>query len=52
MTDLANSDLKFIRRQANSVAHNLAREALNHASFYYHLNILHCIHTLINNEKL
>jgi len=52
MTDLANSDVKFIRRQANSVAHNLAREALNHASFHYHLNIPHCIHNLINNEKL
>ena len=52
MTDLANSDAKFIRRQVNNVAHNLAREALNHASFHYHLNIPHCIHTLINNENL
>jgi len=52
MTDLANSDVRFIRRQANSVAHSLARETLNYASFQYHLNIPHCIHTLINNEKL
>jgi len=50
MTDLANYNVKFIRRQANSVAHSLAREALNYASLYYHLNIPHCIH--INNEKL
>ena len=52
MTELMNSDVKFVRRQANSVAHNLPREALNHASFLYHLNIPHCIHTLINNKKL
>jgi len=51
MTDLANSNMKFIRRQVNSVVHNLAREALHNASFQFH-NIPHCIHTLINNEKL
>ena len=32
MTDLMKSVVKFVRRQANSVAHNLAKEALNHAS--------------------
>jgi len=42
MTDLANSDVSFIRRQANSVAHSLAREALSNASFQLHLNIPHC----------
>lgn len=52
ITDLVNFDVKFVRIQANSVAHNLAKEALNHVSFQYHLNIPHCIHTLINNEKL
>ncbi|XP_024630813.1 uncharacterized protein [Medicago truncatula] len=52
MTDLVNSDVSFIRRQANGVAHSLAREALSHASFHLHLNIPHCITTLINNERL
>jgi len=52
MTDLMNSDVSFIRRQANGVAHNLAMEALTHASLQVHLNIPHCITTLINNEKL
>jgi len=51
MTDLVNSNVKFIRRQIN-VAHSLARKALHHASFQFHLNIPYCIHTLINNEKL
>jgi len=32
-TDLVNSDVSFIRRQANDVAPSLAREALSHASF-------------------
>ena len=49
MTDLANSDVKFIRRQNNNFAHSLAKEALHHASFQLHLNIPHCIHILINN---
>jgi len=52
MTDLANSDVSFIKRQANGVALSLAREALSHASFQLLLNIPHCISTLINNEKL
>jgi len=52
MTDSLNSDMKFVRRQTNNVAHSLARKALHHASFQFHLNIPHCIHTLINNEKL
>jgi len=50
MTDLANSNLKFIRRQTNCVAHSLAREELHNASFQFHFNIPRCIHTLINNE--
>jgi hypothetical protein len=52
MTDLANSDVKFIMKQVNSVAHSLAREALNHVSFQVHHNIPHFITALINNEKL
>ncbi|XP_024634702.1 uncharacterized protein [Medicago truncatula] len=51
-TDLVNSDVKFIRRQVNGVAHSLAKEALHHASLHIHLNIPHCISSLINNEKL
>lgn len=51
MTNLTNSNMKFIRRQANTVAHSLAREALHNAIFQFHY-IPHCIHTLINNEKL
>jgi len=51
-TDLVNSNVSFIRRQANGVAHSLAREALSHASFQLFLNSPHCITTLINNEKL
>jgi len=43
MTDLTNSYVKLIRRQANSVAHSLATEALCHISFQLHLNIPHCI---------
>jgi len=52
MIELTNSDVKFIRRQANGVAHSLAKDALCHASFQFHLNTPHCITTLINNEKL
>ena len=33
MTELTNSDVKFIRRQSNGVAHSLAKDALCHASF-------------------
>ena len=51
-TDLTNSDVKFIRRQANGVAHSLAKEAPYNASFHIYHNIPHCISTLINNEKL
>ena len=51
-TDLVNSDVKFIRRQVNGVAHSLVKEALHHTSLHIHLNIPHCISTLINNEKL
>jgi len=52
MTKLMDSDVKFIRRQANGVAHSLANDAICHASFQFHLNTPHCITTLINNEKL
>ena len=51
-TGLTSSNIKLIKRQANNVALTLAKEALHHASFQLHLNIPHCFHTLLNNEKL
>jgi hypothetical protein len=42
-TDLMNSDVKFIRRQANEVAHSLTKMALSKASFRIHYNISSCI---------
>jgi ribonuclease HI len=49
-TDLMNSHVKFIRRQANEVAHSLAKAALSEASFrdYYHIPT--CIESIIINE--
>lgn len=38
MIDLANSDVKFIRIQFNSVAHSLVRESLNHARRVIHFS--------------
>jgi ribonuclease HI len=49
-TDLMNSDVKFIRRQANGVAHSLAKAALSEASFRIHYNIPSCIEPLIVYE--
>lgn len=39
MIDLENSDIKFIRRQANGVAHSLAMVVSSHASLHIHHNI-------------
>jgi ribonuclease HI len=49
-TDLMNSDVKFIRRQANEAAHSLAREAPSEASFHIFYNIPTCIETILINE--
>jgi len=49
-TDLVNSDVKFIRRQANEVAHSLAREAPSIASFHILYYIPSCIEPIIINE--
>jgi len=49
-TDLMNSDVKFIRRQANKVAHSLAKSALLEASFRIHYNIPSCIENILINE--
>jgi len=48
-SDLVTSDVRFIRTQANEVAHNLARVALRHASFHIHIMIPSCIPTIIMN---
>jgi hypothetical protein len=49
-TSLVNSHVKFIRRQANEVAHRLAREATSLASFHIFINIPTCIYDIILNE--
>jgi len=49
-SDLVTSDDRFIRRQANEVAHSFARVTLRHASFHIHIRISSCISTIIMNE--
>jgi hypothetical protein len=49
-SDLVTSDVRFIRRQANEVAHRFARVASRHASFHIHIRIPSCISTIIMNE--
>jgi len=45
-----NSHVKFIRRQANEVAHSLAQTALSEASFRIYSRIPTCIEPIIINE--
>jgi hypothetical protein len=47
-----NSRVEFIRRQANEVAHALARVATSLASFHIFIEIPTCIHHIIINEML
>jgi hypothetical protein len=47
-----NSKVEFSRRQANVVAHTLAREAISLASPHVFDDVPLCISTLIFNEKL
>jgi hypothetical protein len=52
-TNFVNSDVKFIRRQANEVAHKLARVALSLASFHIFSDIptyIYDIYDIIINE--
>jgi len=49
-TDLSNSHVKFVRRQANVVAHSLVRAAPLEASFRIHYKIPTCIEHIIINE--
>jgi len=50
VSDLANSNIKFIRSQGNKVVHSLAREAPHHSSFRIFIKITSCISTLMMNE--
>ncbi|GAU42623.1 hypothetical protein TSUD_238160 [Trifolium subterraneum] len=50
MSSFSNFEVKFIRRQANSVAHSLARAANSWSSFHRFEIILLCIEHLIVNE--
>jgi ribonuclease HI len=51
-THFKNSRIEFIRRQANEVAHVLARVATSIASFHLFIDVLICIRQIINNEML
>jgi len=46
-TDLMNSHVKFIKRQANEVAHSLAKAALSDTSFRIYSHIPTCIESII-----
>jgi len=48
----SNSRVEFVRRQANAVAHALARAATSLASPAVYFDIPNCIETLIINEML
>jgi len=50
----SNSRVEFVRRQANGVAHALARDATLLASHavYYEIPNTHCIESLVINEML
>ncbi|GAU33804.1 hypothetical protein TSUD_221420 [Trifolium subterraneum] len=50
MSSFLNFEVKFVRRQANSVAHTLARAANFWSSFHKFENILLCIEHLVFNE--
>jgi len=51
-TFFSNSRVEFVRRQANVVAHALAREAMSFASPAVYFELPNCIETLIINEML
>ncbi|CAJ2641086.1 unnamed protein product [Trifolium pratense] len=49
-THFRNSRVEYIRRQANEVAHVLAREATSLASFHIFIDVPLCIRDIIMNE--
>ncbi|GAU22732.1 hypothetical protein TSUD_138570 [Trifolium subterraneum] len=50
LSSLSNFEVKFVRRQANMVAHSLARAAISWASHQSFDFVPPCIESLINNE--
>ncbi|GAU50953.1 hypothetical protein TSUD_411410 [Trifolium subterraneum] len=50
MSSFINFEVKFVRRQANLVAHTLARAVNSWASFHRFENIPFCIESLVFNE--
>ncbi|GAU50366.1 hypothetical protein TSUD_284640 [Trifolium subterraneum] len=50
MSSFLNFEVKFVRRQANSVAHTLARAANSWSNFHRFENIPLCIEHLVVNE--
>ncbi|GAU30606.1 hypothetical protein TSUD_62260 [Trifolium subterraneum] len=50
MSSFINFEVKFVRRQANLVAHTLARAANSWATFHRFENIPFCIERLVFNE--
>jgi hypothetical protein len=48
--NLANSHVKFIKRQANEITHSFARMAPQLLSFHILIDIFACIHTIFMNE--
>jgi ribonuclease HI len=48
----SNSSVEFVRRQANEVAHNLAKAATLSASFQILVDVPNCIEHLLINEML
>jgi ribonuclease HI len=50
LSSFTNFKVKFIRRQANMVAHTLARAAISWASHRFIMYVPPCIASMINNE--
>jgi hypothetical protein len=51
-TYFGNSSVEFIRRQADKIAHVLARVATSITSFHLFIDISTCIVNILNNEML
>jgi hypothetical protein len=51
MSQNPNFVVKFIKRQANMVAHTIARAAISWPSRYIFESLPHCISSLLLNER-
>ena len=51
-TNLTNSRVEFIRRQANAVAYELAQAATSSPNFRIYNDVPPCINDLIANETI